>query len=656
MLHFCIQGLLVGATLLLAAGGGAEAQGTPGHAVLRPIDDYARVAGRIRELNCRGKPGIDLRVEQDPSPRVADQVAMVLRYERPAGQFVPGSCSWNLGGFPDIPPEPGVVHFDLARDGQPWASPGARDTSIESAEHYPDVASLPRFLSDSSRYWVFFVDEASNVAISHGRWPLGGAAPPIADPPAPAPATAFGKPRQSGATSGAADRPQMSDATGLLRTEELRCRGGAGLDFIRGARAGTNQVVMTLGYTVSPKVPGETGRGLAPGSCAWVDRTGLPAEGGKIRFITAGNAQLRQAQSGSTVDRSPTAAERWPDAHTIPVYLSDPSRFWRFSVVMVDADSARQHGPWKPSLADAIAGPVADATPTRSVPRTPAVGDQAVDSAESSVAFDPFAVRGIVVTPSVNGVAMKFEGPTVIPLVQVSTSPPFQEPRTGRWMFSPEHVSLSVARDAAAGPHAYSAATTATLRQNTEYHYVINAPKPSGTASTLNLRRREGGDRQAVGTFRTLRTTVTVRIDRLRLINDSDDDSNGELAFTFSVNGTRMLEAGTGSADVSQGSLLDLADGATYDFSRDIPAGEVRNHLRIHAAGFDNDGVTPGSYDTSWNATPGGNSGGDWNHARAEFSLDRYPGRSFDFPFRMRTGPGSRLQFEVVGRVVVTRE
>ena len=520
MSHFP-NGVIGGVILLVAACSVANAQKT----VLRGVTGNSAATGQTRELVCRGKPGIDLRIERDPSPRESDQVAMVLRYELPkevrsvgqqgmgtidygrSVQFIPGSCTWG-SSWPDVPREPGVVYFDLLRDAQGWAAPGARDTSIGAAEYYPDVSSLPRFLSDSTRYWVFFVDDASNVAVSHARWPLGGAAPPVAAASAGAPAAAFGKPLRPGATSAGAS----------------------------GTRAS------------------------------------------------------------------------------------------------------------------------AGASPTSSVAKAPVAGSNTVDSSASSVAFDPYAVRGIVITPSVNGVQMKFEGPTVLPLVQVSTLPPFQEPRTGRWMFSPQHVPLSVARDATAGQNAYTAATTGTLSQNTEYHYIINAPKPSGTSGTLNLRRRPGGDRQAVGTFRTLRTLVTVRIDKVRVINDSDAGSNGDLAFRFSVNGTRMFEAGTALAEVSPGSTLDLTDGATYDFSRNFDHGEVRNHLRIHAAGFDNDGAAGGEFDTSWDAAPGGDGGGDWNHARAEFFLDRYPGRSFSFPFRMRTGPGSTLQFEVEGRVIVTRD
>ena len=175
MSTFSIHGVVCGTMLLLASGNVANAQNQPGHATLRPVGETPRPTGDTRELICRGKPGIDLRIEQDPSPRQPDQVAMVLRYERPKDQWIPGSCGWNPNGFEGVPLEPGVVHFDVPRDGQTWAAPGARDTSVEAAAHYPDVTSVPRYMNDSSRYWVFFVNDASNESISHGRWPLGGA-------------------------------------------------------------------------------------------------------------------------------------------------------------------------------------------------------------------------------------------------------------------------------------------------------------------------------------------------------------------------------------------------------------------------------------------------------------------------------------------------
>jgi hypothetical protein len=205
MSNYPLRALACGASLL-AAFPAAQAQ-TPGSqrttsAVpqLGLDDPHAGpvTTGATRELRCRGKAGIPLRVQHDPSPRQPKLVAMELRYERPelkrsfgqegmglvdygvSLQFLPGTCTWNAGGFPDIPPEPGFVYFDLERDAQAWRSPKDRDTTIAAAASFPDVASLTRYLSDPDRYWVFYVDDLTNVSISFGAWTRGGGLPPPA--------------------------------------------------------------------------------------------------------------------------------------------------------------------------------------------------------------------------------------------------------------------------------------------------------------------------------------------------------------------------------------------------------------------------------------------------------------------------------------------
>ena len=154
------------------------------------------VSGTMRDLRCRGKPGIDIKVHQESSPRTPSLVTMVLRYDLPKEtrtlgqvgmgtvdygvslQLIPGSCTWRYDGAKDVPFEPGVLYFDIPRDGQAWRAPGARDTTIDVAMNFPDVVSLPRYLSDSTRYWGFYVDDATNVSISFG--PRARPAPPIA--------------------------------------------------------------------------------------------------------------------------------------------------------------------------------------------------------------------------------------------------------------------------------------------------------------------------------------------------------------------------------------------------------------------------------------------------------------------------------------------
>jgi len=615
--------IAAGALLLLIGAGSAEAQmwGWPAAPRHDATPASAKPTGTLRELVCRGRQGLHLASRPDSSS-TRDVVATLAysRDPRPAGddyqQLEPGACSWNRLGDASLPPEPGQVHFTLAREGSAWV---------------PDPKTLTIWLNDPQHYWRFFVNDLTNIALSHGA---------VRD--------RFWAGDVKGKTS------RTSDAAGVLRTVELRCRGGSGLGVSRGANAGDNLIAMTLRYAVSPNPPGETGRGLSAGTCAWVDRGGVRSEPGRITFTTAGNAQLKQAQSGSAVDRSPTAAARWPDAHTIPVYLSDPSRFWTFTVVVADPDSARTHGPWKPSVTDAIAGNVADASPVRSFPQSSLAGERTPGS--DRLSYDAEAIHAIKVTPGVTSVEMRFKGPATQPLVQISRSAPLREPSTGRWMLPPDRQSLRVAGSSGGGLRDYSAVNAASLTRNTEYHYLINAPQ--GSSRPLGGRRLPDPEHQAIGTFRTLRTNVKVRIIKVHVIADSDDDSSGELAFTFAVNGGEaQFEAGTGLAEVSPGSLLDMESGATKWFANALTVDDAPDHLRIQATGFDNDGAfSSGKYDASWTATAGGDGGGDWNHARAEYHLDQYLERAFEFPFKMRTGPGSTLQFEVEGRVSVTRE
>lgn len=242
------------ATLLLAALPLAAGQAQTPHTRSQtsvvprlPSDSSATrtATGRIRELKCRGKPGIAMSVHQDPSPRDARYVTMVLRYDPVKEtrtlsysgmgtvdngrsiEFIPGSCTWGSGTYPDIPVEPRVVYFDLPRDAQ--APLGARDTTSDVAAMYPDVTSLPRFMSDPDHYWVFFVDDLSNISISFGRYPLGGSLPPTGTS-----TIAGALPSDSGArhsatvrTAAAVGGAQSSD-TGAGRSAPLRAPTTAG--------------------------------------------------------------------------------------------------------------------------------------------------------------------------------------------------------------------------------------------------------------------------------------------------------------------------------------------------------------------------------------------------------------------------------------------
>jgi hypothetical protein len=143
---------------------------------------------------------------------------------------------------------------------------------------------------------------------------------------------------------------------------ELRCRGGSSFVFGAGVPVEFKQVgertttsgdvIVTLeAYFFSfdaQRAAGADNSGLSTGSCAWVDRPLRGSEATmRILFDTPANSQLKQKLHGTPVDTSPTAAERYPDAQTIPVYMKDPAHYWSFfGITKGDHFQASYHKLW----------------------------------------------------------------------------------------------------------------------------------------------------------------------------------------------------------------------------------------------------------------------------------------------------------------------
>jgi hypothetical protein len=146
--------------------------------------------------------------------------------------------------------------------------------------------------------------------------------------------------------------PRRSDPP----TYEMRCRGtksSVSLLFktlnSRPDQTGETIVTDELAYTPSVRAAGPRSVGLHPGECSWIDRPVNSSEPYRIRFDTPANAQLKETLHGSAVDRSPTAAERYPDANTIPQYLKSEDHYWSFFVYNTGRGylQATGHGVWK---------------------------------------------------------------------------------------------------------------------------------------------------------------------------------------------------------------------------------------------------------------------------------------------------------------------
>lgn len=647
-----------GALLLLALAGSAEAQypltrdRTTSTVGTRFGDTTstagpAPATGRVRELVCRGVEGLQLATVANPSPRSANQVAVSLSYRRNPGaagsayeQLEPGACSWNITGDPSLPAEPGIVHFDLDPQG---------------AEYIPDPTTLAQWLNNPRHYWTFYVDDLTNVSISHGAYGARFQAP-------------------------AGDKPTTSRPA-AQRRERLRCRGGGGVTFTQGKRIGPNLFAVTLSYKAASKAAGPIGRGLEPGTCAWADRTDAPAEPGRIEFTAARNAQRDQERSGAPVDSSATAAERWPDLRTIPAYMTNPAHYWTFNVSLTNPDSALRHGAWLPTAPETptpqAPGPVAT-TPsgdspytstspsgarTRvSIPGGSTVGDRYTPGAGNETVTDPrivFDIRSVQVRTGLEGASISFEAaPNLAPVVSVSTTAP--EGTAGSQRFSGPSTRMTVSGTPTGGTlWRYSAASSTPLARGTRYWFIAEAPE--GPNSRYN---------QVTGEFRTLAQRVTVTISDIQVVSDGDAESAGDLWFTVRTCPDRLFQ----DPDLI-GAFADRVQWSEgrHTVNREVTSAppSAPDKFRLLLVGIEDDYDVASGYGSrdpfqvwfscegSGNLEPRKTAKAEWNAVIMDLDLSRYPGTKATEQFVRRSQPlqnGSTLMFEVRGYVTVTRE
>ena len=591
--------------------------------------------GVLRQLVCRGRTGLEVTQKADSADSRSVVVSLAYRPSpRPPGLdytgLEPGSCSWNPLGDDRVPPEPGTVHFDLARDGSAYV---------------PDPTTFARHLGKPEHYWLFYVDDVTNVALSHGAYRV-----------------------RFWAGDDVRDASQTSTASRFQR-RELRCRGGSGLAFHQGATVGDNQVGMTLAYPVAPRAAGLAGLGLSPGTCAWVDRTDARPEPGRVTFVTAGNAQLRQAQSGSAVDRSASAAERWPDVHTIPRYMESSTNYWSFHVVLIDPDSAVAHEAWKRSFGELLTSrPPGDASRSVSLPRQTSVAGSYTPGkgAATSQVQTAFDIRNVQVTAGLEGVTIRFEAASnVAPTVQIHTEAPGGA--AGDYRFDGSATPLVVSGTSSGAMSRYVAASNTPLARGTRYWYVISAP-----GNNLARANQESGE------FRTLAQYLTVGISEVNIISDGDAESNGEMVFAL-VSCPRMLDgtiAGsyTNPVDWTEGrhplSVEFSAPVGTPDANGRIWMSSAPDRFRMIIVGMEDDedgadfgGDRPALTDVSClrnpDLQPGSNATQEWNSITMDVDLTRYPGASATETFVRRSKPlaaGARLMFEVRGYIKVERK
>jgi len=126
--------------------------------------------------------------------------------------------------------------------------------------------------------------------------------------------------------------PSMS----MQQSYELRCRGGGSMKFNSTpgstSSSGEQMTNVTIDFAVGTQGAGTGKPNLNPGQCSWIDRGFRPGEPPQIHLEIVSFGQQAQARHGSPVDRSPTAAERYPDAQNLPQYLLGPDHYWTFWV------------------------------------------------------------------------------------------------------------------------------------------------------------------------------------------------------------------------------------------------------------------------------------------------------------------------------------
>ena len=126
--------------------------------------------------------------------------------------------------------------------------------------------------------------------------------------------------------------PSMS----MQQSYELRCRGGGSMKFNSTpgstSSSGEQMTNVTIDFAVGTQGAGTGKPNLNPGQCSWIDRGFRPGEPPQIHLEIVSFGQQAEARHGTPVDRSPTAAERYPDAQNLPQYLSNSDHYWTFWV------------------------------------------------------------------------------------------------------------------------------------------------------------------------------------------------------------------------------------------------------------------------------------------------------------------------------------
>jgi hypothetical protein len=178
------------------------------------------------------------------------------------------------------------------------------------------------------------------------------------------------------------------------------------------------------------------------------------------------------------------------------------------------------------------------------------------------------------IEPEPHGMSAKIKFTTdssSLPVVMVSNKPPAPFPPASKQDVQVFNQNDLISSNFAQTGTVHEAILT-DLQPDTEFHYVISAfDKSSGYWWKVK------------GKFRTLRRSVNVTFEKIKVVDDSDDLSDGDLLFGFFVNGKN---APNGSP-LTVGAHLGTSESKTINISASLL--NVPASLQLKAIGYDDD-------------------------------------------------------------------
>jgi hypothetical protein len=464
---------------------------------------------------------------------------------------------------------------------------------------------------------------------------------------------------------------------------ELYCRGGPGLQFRPHANPSPRnpqEVTLELVYRRSPTAAGVDGSGLAPGSCAWGLRDGLPPEPARLYFDTPANAGPPE---GADLNAAVIA---WPDANSIPSYLGNPAHFWKFAVesgASAPAVVSYLHSVWQGVQGTVVfteppadtAGPARRRTPGGTTRTGAGIGTSGPDrprtpgGTTSDVGRLNTRLRDVRVEPTDRNVVITFKArPGARPFVRLAA--PQGATRgwhvgsvgQGEYRFD---FSLYNRRGHREAPRGWE------LEPGGSYGFTIEVPAGDGVEAQSES-----------GTFNTWNQTVTVQFTELKVLDDSDDSGSGELMFQAEAlrRATPDELQNTATPYISIGRMDAFALGGratapaqwntghqeVYRPPVELIVERAPSQFRLVIGGEDDDDDAS-CYDSSGflsveirrDPAPSKNCKRERNFAIYQVDVSRHPGSNVRVPFYVHSmigHGGVALAFEVRGFILITRQ